>query len=135
MKYCPSCKKTWPDAAKFCPVDGSMLEAEAPKARAEAPTVTDARRSSDNATTIVAPPVSASAPSAPAKKKGRAFSETKWFMVGDAIKDEELGPDEVPVEQLQKAYKPTTELPDDVRKKYSLTYGTKDDPGDAEKGK
>jgi len=56
-------------------------------------------------------------------------------MVGDAIKDEELGPDEVPVEQLQKAYKPTTELPDDVRKKYSLTYGTKDDPGDAEKGK
>ena len=52
-----------------------------------------------------------------------------------AIKDEEVGPDEVPVDQLQKAYKPTTELPAEVRKKYSLTYGTSDDPGSTEKGK
>ncbi len=55
------------------------------------------------------------------------FSETKWFMIGDHIKDEEIEASDLPVEDLQEIYKRTGVLPEEVRKKYSLRYGTDED--------
>ena len=171
MKVCPKCKRTWPDAGRFCPMDGTGLVA----APAQAPSKVD-----DLAKTVALPPEPsrdqgpksdrvkkesglkrvpvgpsgpaparspAAAPSKPAgqkaapvqpagvkKAKGpRPFSETKWFMVGEAIKDEEVEPQDVPVEDLQKIYRKTSELPDDVRKKFSLTFGTSEDAGGEKK--
>jgi hypothetical protein len=73
-----------------------------------------------------APAPAAAEPAKPAKK-GRSFSETKWFMIGEQIKNDEVGPEDVPVESLQQTYRPTQELPPEVRKKFSLTYGTQED--------
>ena len=55
------------------------------------------------------------------------FSETKWFMAGELIKEEEVTPEDLLVDDLQKVYKRTQELPEDVRKKYSLKAGQKAD--------
>jgi hypothetical protein len=57
-------------------------------------------------------------------KTPRQFSETKWFMVGEAIQDKDLDPELVSDKDLQKQYKPTKELPPEVRKKFSLNYGS-----------
>jgi len=54
------------------------------------------------------------------------FSETKWFMAGDLIKDEEITPEDLPVEDLQKVYERREKLPEDVREKYSLRRGSKE---------
>jgi len=68
------------------------------------------------------------------------FSETKWFMAGELIKEEEVTPEDLLVEDLQKVYKRTQELPEEVRRKYSLKAGQKVDklpetPGGPEKKK
>jgi hypothetical protein len=68
------------------------------------------------------------------------FSETKWFMAGELIKEEEVTPEDLLVDDLQKVYKRTQELPEEVRKKYSLKAGQKVDklpetPGGPEKKK
>jgi len=65
------------------------------------------------------------APAEPKPKKGE-FSETKWFMAGELVKDDEIGPEAFPVQQLEPRYRKTKELPDDVRKKFSLSKD--DDP-------
>ena len=96
MKVCPKCGRQWPDKAKFCPVDGTPL-----------------KRKEESA---ASPPVE---PEEPPKKR---FSETKWFMIGDHIKDEELTPEDIPTEDLEEVYKKTSELPPEIRKKYSLEY-------------
>lgn len=72
------------------------------------------------------------APKPPQKK--RAFSETRWFMVGEAIEEKDLDPDTIPPEELQRQYRPTSELPPEVRRKFSLTYGQEEKGGD-DKGK
>lgn len=65
-------------------------------------------------------------PTAEPKSTG-TFSETKWFMVGEHIKDEEIEASDLPLEDLQEIYKRTGVLPEEVRKKYSLRYGTEED--------
>lgn len=58
------------------------------------------------------------------------FSETKWFMIGDHLKDEEIEASDLPVEDLQEIYRRTGKLPDEVRRRYSLRY--KEKKGDKE---
>lgn len=60
------------------------------------------------------------------------FSETKWFMIGEHIKDEEVEASDLPVEDLQEIYKRTGVLPEEVRKKYSLRYGTDEERSSGE---
>jgi hypothetical protein len=59
-------------------------------------------------------------PAEPRPKKGE-FSETKWFMAGELVKEDEIGPEAYPVQQLEPRYRKTRELPPEVRRKYSLT--------------
>jgi len=61
------------------------------------------------------------------RKKGEPFSETKWFMVGETVKEQEVEAEDRPLDDLQDVYKQTRTLPPDVRKKFSLKYGAKDD--------
>jgi len=115
MKTCPKCGRKWPDKAKFCPVDGGVLVSESEK-----PVETEeddaAQKSAD-----------------PGKKN---FSPTKWFMVGDHIKDEDLTPEDLTDDDLEKVYKKTGKIPDELRKKYSLNYEEKKsaDPDDDKEG-
>ncbi|MBM4398579.1 MAG: hypothetical protein FJ087_23200 [Deltaproteobacteria bacterium] len=150
MKQCPKCKRTWPDTGKFCPMDGSHLEPvveEEPQTvkldPAEAPvSKVAAAKPAPKVEPVAAKPAPKPAEPAPAAaaapaggkpaKKPRTFSETKWFMVGEAIEEKDLDPEMVSQKELQKQYRATTELPADVRKKFSLTYGQeeKKDKGD-----
>ncbi len=140
MKTCPKCKRTWPDAGKFCPMDGASLVAEEPITVVEPVAAEPAPRKPTRAAAKAAPetgpkPAVEAKPAAePKKGKGaRAFSETKWFMVGEAIKDEDLDPELVANKELQKQYKATQELPPEVRKKFSLTYGSEEKGSDKKK--
>lgn len=104
MKICPKCKKKWPVDGKFCPMDGTTLVEEEEKkkkiARSEKKTVEDF----------------------PLEERKKWFSETKWFMAGDKIKDEDVTPEDIPIDDLDKIYRKTSELPPDIRKKYSLSF-------------
>ncbi len=51
-------------------------------------------------------------------------------MIGEHIKDEEIEASDLPVDDLQEIYKRTGTLPEEVRKKYSLRYGTDEDRQD-----
>lgn len=51
-----------------------------------------------------------------------AFSETKWFMKGELVKDDDLGPEVFTAKQLEDQYHKTTDLPEEIRKKYSLRF-------------
>ena len=95
MKICPKCGRRWPDKAKFCPVDGTTLE---PENKEE--------------------PDSGEQEAQPSK----AFSETKWFMIGDHIKDEDVTPEDIPDDDLEEIYKKTGQIPTELRKKYSLSF-------------
>lgn len=155
MKVCPKCGKKWPETGKFCPMDGTPLvsevEDEEPDSRptrvlgpnelpADAAGEPPAKPAPPAAEPASAPPVTAPRPPPrrtppPAEDAGPAdpdrpgaFSETKWFMVGEHIKDEEIEASDLPVEDLQAIYKRTGVLPEEVRKKYSLRYGTDEDP-------
>lgn len=109
MKECPKCHSQWPDHGKFCPKDGTTL---IPVKKEEPPS----------------PPKKAvHAVSDNPKKTSRAFSETKWFLAGEKIKEEAITPEDIPVENLDAIYRKTGELPSDVRKKFSLTYKEKKD--------
>ena len=81
----------------------------------------------------VEPKVEPKKPVEAKKKTPKQFSETKWFMVGAEFKEDDVPSDEVPVDDLRKAYKPTRELPAEVRRKFSLNYGSKDDDAGAGK--
>lgn len=72
-------------------------------------------------------PASVEEPAPAEPDRPGAFSETKWFMIGEHIKDEEVEASDLPVEDLQEIYKRTGTLPEEVRKKYSLRYGTNED--------
>lgn len=104
MKICPKCGRKWPDKAKFCPVDGGVLASDSEKSEEAAPL-----------------------PTGPKKKK---FSETKWFMVGDHIKDEDVTPEDLTDADLNAVYKKTGKIPDELRKKYSLHYDNAPDDAD-----
>lgn len=154
MKVCPKCGKKWPETGKFCPMDGTPLVSEVeddePDSRptrvlgpeelpVDAAREPPARPIPPVAEPAPPPPATASRPRPcrtppPAEDAGPAepdrpgaFSETKWFMVGDHIKDEEIEASDLPVEDLQEIYKRTGALPEEVRKKYSLRYGTDED--------
>ncbi len=109
MKVCPKCGRKWPDKAKFCPVDGGLLVSEEEK--------------------------SESKPEEARPRQEKKFSETKWFMIGDHIKEEDVTPEDIPEDDLQEVYKKTAEIPPELRKKYSLSYKEKgpDDQDDGDK--
>ena len=152
MKVCPKCKRTWPDTGRFCPMDGTAL---VPQVDEEAPTVDlspkDAPQSKvaqPQASVKPAPkkapdasprpeprpgPGPASGATGSASKKKREFSETKWFMLGDVIEEKDLDPEIVPTDKLREQYRPTTELPPEVRKKFSLSYGQEADKDEKKK--
>ena len=108
MKVCPKCGRKWPDHAKFCPVDGTLLEPEEEKSQG-----TEKEKSTASGDS--------------GKKR---FSETKWFMIGDHIKEEEVTPEDILPEDLDEVYKKTGELPPEIRKKYSLEYSENNDKKD-----
>ena len=94
----------------------------APAPAAPAAPVTRATQGMKARKTAAVPAVKAPAAKAPVEpmpKKGE-FSETKWFMAGELVKDDEIGPEAFPVQQLEPRYRKTKELPADVRKKFSL---------------
>jgi hypothetical protein len=62
------------------------------------------------------------------------FSETAWFKAGDVVKDDDLDPELLTQAQLEEHYRLTGELPEDVRKRYSMRYGKSDDSRRAGKG-
>lgn len=148
MKTCSKCKRTWPDNVKFCPMDGTPLtmvveEQEQPTVKAsvpdqvarpeppkkvEAKSETAAKREPSKPE----PPPKRTEESKTEQKKSkssRQFSETKWFMIGDVIQEQDLDPELVTEKELQKQYKPTRELPPEVRKKYSLNYQSEEKEG------
>lgn len=154
MKVCPKCGKKWPETGKFCPMDGTPLVAEVtddepdsrptralgpeelpadvvkePPARATPPVAEPAAPPPEAQTRPrprgSPPPAEEAGP--PEPDRPGTFSETKWFMVGEHIKDEEIEASDLPVEDLQEIYKRTGSLPEEVRKKYSLRYGTDED--------
>jgi len=129
MKYCPKCKTEWPDKGKFCPKDGTPLRDKTEDIAAEEckTRLMDPEELVENGSEDITVDVEPKGGSGDRKKESEAFSETKWFMVGDHIKDEEIEAEDLVVEDLQKIYKKTSTLPSDVRKKFSLRYGTKED--------
>ncbi len=154
MKVCPKCGKKWPEVGKFCPMDGTPLVSEVEdddpdshptrvlgpeELPADAAGKPPAGPTPPVARPVPEPPVAPTPPPphrspTPAEDAGPAepgrpgsFSETKWFMVGEHIKDEEIEASDLPVEDLQEIYKRTGVLPEEVRKKYSLRYGTDED--------
>jgi len=129
MKTCPKCQNQWPDTGKFCPMDGTPLvasDATQPVPSTIVPPVSDAPESAHSKNTIIMTPSDAPKP----KKK---FSDTKWFLLGDQIKDEDREPEEVPPDELQKMYKTTKEMPVEVRRKFSLEYKDDDKKGQGPK--
>ena len=108
MKVCPKCGRKWPDKAKFCPVDGAVL-------------VSEEEQNTESKPEKVRP------------RQEKKFSETKWFMIGDHIKEEDVTPEDIPEEDLDEIYKKTGEIPPELRKKYSLSYDGKKKPEDKEK--
>lgn len=135
MKHCPKCNREWPDTGKFCPMDGTPLEdVEEAKEEATSTQLLD----QDELNAAQAPAEPAGAGTEPERTTGEEaateqggdsqnFSETKWFMAGDNIKDEEVEAADKPVDDLQDIYKKTRDLPPDVRKKFSLQYGNSED--------
>jgi len=117
-------KATPPAAPKSAPAAGPQAAAPKPQ-KPEAPAKT--------AGGAAAPAAGEDRPPAPPPDRPGTFSETKWFMIGEHIKDEEVEPSDVPVEDLQEIYKRTGALPEEVRRKYSLRYG-KDEEASAPKG-
>lgn len=91
-RRCPTCDFEWPSEARFCAYDGAKLE---DIAESEDVTVSEEK---------------------PKTRKRRRFSETAWFMMGDQAGElpeaKEPGADE--------RYHVAEDLPEDVRRKYSL---------------
>jgi hypothetical protein len=96
-------------------------------APAPAPAAKPVSRPPVAAKPAAAKPAAAKPAAAPKTKKGE-FSETKWFMAGDMVKEDEIGPEAYPVDQLEPRYRKTHELPADVRHKFSLTKEGEDAP-------
>jgi len=103
-------------AVKVAPVPAPKPAVDA-KAPAEARPAVRATQGMKARKTVATPAVKV--PAEPRPKKGE-FSETKWFMAGDLVKDDEIGPEIFPAQQLEPRYRKTKELPADVRKKFSL---------------
>lgn len=131
MKTCPKCSARWPDDASFCPMHGVKLievkECETEKSKEEIKFAPTQAKVQPEKSQIDLKSVSKGDAVPKAKKAAGSqwFSETKWFQFGDKIKEEEVTPEDIPLDDLDKLYKRTGELPDDVRKKYSLSYNDK----------
>ena len=107
MKVCPKCGRKWPDHAKFCPVDGELLQEESKEDNTAAKNRVEKKK----------------------EPKGQPkFSETKWFMVGEHLDEiDDVSTEDLPPEDLNKVYKKENELPKEIRKKYSLEFTDKED--------
>ncbi|MBM4387560.1 MAG: hypothetical protein FJ088_07455 [Deltaproteobacteria bacterium] len=132
MKTCPKCSTTWPDDASFCPMHGmKLIEVKEQKSEKSKPEIKAAQvqAKAKPEKSRVDLRTASKADAVPKAKKAAGsqwFSETKWFQVGDKIKEEEVTPEDIPLDDLDKIYKKTSELPEDVRKKYSLSYKDKE---------
>lgn len=129
MKTCPKCNKSFPDKGKFCPFDGTPLVStsddqgvsDKPPSPAQATTnpqdIKPHHQETPDTVKTTSEKVTGQKP-----KKAKRFRETKWFMMGDQMKDEDIEIEDLPMEELQKKYMVTSELPPEIRKKYSLEY-------------
>lgn len=104
MKICPQCGKSWPDAARFCPVDGTEIPDEKPVAKVQP-----------------SEPVNVE----PAPGIGQ-FSETKWFKKGEVIAQDDLPIDALGVNQLERKYEKTSEFSIVDEEMFSLRRKKKD---------
>lgn len=143
MKVCPHCGRTWPDTGRFCPMDGTGLvpqpeatstaerpgSATPPAAAVPAPTRKGTRGTravragaAEKPTEAVPPAAPVAEGPAPRKSRSRgAFSETKWFMVGELeVPKDEIEPEILAPKDLEPRYKKTRELPPEVRRRFSL---------------
>lgn len=88
MKICPQCGKSWPDAARFCPVDGAVIPAGEP---------------------CEVKPVREDSSVEPAPAIGQ-FSETKWFKKGEVVGEQDLPVESLGAGQLERKYEKTSEF-------------------------
>jgi hypothetical protein len=78
-----------------------------------------------------APATPAMAPAGPAaggdKKRSKKFSETSWFMSAVTYEEGGLTPSELPPMEAGDKFENLPPVPDELRKKFSLTIGDLDD--------
>jgi hypothetical protein len=88
MKICPQCGKSWPDAARFCPVDGAVIPVDMPS---------DAKPEREDSGMEPAPAIG-------------QFSETKWFKKGEVVDEQDLPVETLGAGQLEQKYEKTSEF-------------------------
>jgi len=126
MKKCPKCLGQWPDAANFCPKDGTrtvLVTEEEAKAAAAAPAASAGAPAEESG--------KAGAEGGGAEQDGehptserKGFSETQWFM---AAQSPELLKEEATADELmdmQQKYKRDETIASEDRKKFSLRKGS-----------
>lgn len=62
------------------------------------------------------------------KKRSKKFSETSWFMSAVTYEEGGLTPSELPPMEAGDKFENLPPVPDELRKKFSLTLGDLDDP-------
>jgi hypothetical protein len=73
-------------------------------------------------------PAMAAAPQAPAKKRtSKKFSETSWFMSAVTYEEGGLTPSEMPEMDVGDKFENLPPVPDELRKKFSLSVADLDD--------
>lgn len=123
MKTCPKCHKTFPDRSRFCPMDGSALETLEDSGKSEMSHHPHSNNKRIPPEEVVTKPLEK--PPVEIEDEKKRFSETKWFMLGDKMAEDDLEPDDIKIEELQARYMKTEELPTEIREKYSLEYQKK----------
>lgn len=74
-----------------------------------------------------APAISAAPAAAGDKKRSKKFSETSWFMSAVTYEEGGLTPSELPPMEAGDKFENLPPVPDELRKKFSLTIGDLDD--------
>lgn len=128
----PISPKEKPSVPKVEPVTPSERP-PAPKVEPLSPTTSEAKAPKQVAPEPEPAPVEPEEQVVVTEDRPGTFSETKWFMIGEHIKDEEIEASDLPIEDLQEIYKRTESLPEEVRKKYSLRYKGKKGGADSQK--
>ena len=73
------------------------------------------------------PAISAAPAAAGDKKRSKKFSETSWFMSAVTYEEGGLTPSELPPMEAGDKFENLPPVPDELRKKFSLTIGDLDD--------
>jgi len=133
VNVCSECGREWPEAAKFCPFDGTGLGASesegAPPEKTPEETVTnlietlsekkETRKYTPEPPQASNPePESLPAETTESEEELGKFSETSWFMAASDL--EELSQDTENVKIDEEKYRPDADLEAEIRRKFSL---------------